>query len=138
MDNNKYLSHHGIKGQRWGVEHGPPYPVRRTAGGKPKTTSIVKSRLKEKAASRAEKKHEALKRSVINNPKRLYKNRSEFTDKEINEIMSRIEKNQRMKDLGEKEVQRGERAYRRLAGYLTTTVAAATAVRALYGFANIK
>lgn len=22
-----YLSHHGIKGQQWGVKHGPPYPI---------------------------------------------------------------------------------------------------------------
>lgn len=22
------LYHHGIKGQRWGVRHGPPYPLR--------------------------------------------------------------------------------------------------------------
>lgn len=25
--NSKYLEHHGIKGQRWGVENGPPYPL---------------------------------------------------------------------------------------------------------------
>lgn len=22
-----YLMHHGIKGQKWGVENGPPYPL---------------------------------------------------------------------------------------------------------------
>lgn len=25
--NNNYLCHHGIKGQRWGVRNGPPYPI---------------------------------------------------------------------------------------------------------------
>lgn len=23
----KYLFHHGIKGQKWGVQNGPPYPL---------------------------------------------------------------------------------------------------------------
>lgn len=27
LDNN--LSHHGIKGQKWGVKNGPPYPIKR-------------------------------------------------------------------------------------------------------------
>ena len=25
--NDTYLSHHGIKGQRWGKKNGPPYPI---------------------------------------------------------------------------------------------------------------
>ena len=24
---NSYLSHHGIKGQKWGIKNGPPYPI---------------------------------------------------------------------------------------------------------------
>lgn len=27
MSNKTYLMHHGIKGQKWGVENGPPYPL---------------------------------------------------------------------------------------------------------------
>ena len=27
MDDHIYLAHHGIKGQKWGVRHGPPYPI---------------------------------------------------------------------------------------------------------------
>ena len=26
-NDNDYLAHHGIKGQRWGVKNGPPYPL---------------------------------------------------------------------------------------------------------------
>lgn len=26
-DKNNYLSHHGVKGQEWGVRNGPPYPI---------------------------------------------------------------------------------------------------------------
>lgn len=29
-----YIAHHGIKGQQWGVLHGPPYPLKRTVSGK--------------------------------------------------------------------------------------------------------
>lgn len=25
----EYLKHHGIKGQKWGVKNGPPYPIKR-------------------------------------------------------------------------------------------------------------
>ncbi len=25
-----YISHHGIKGQKWGVQNGPPYPIEKT------------------------------------------------------------------------------------------------------------
>lgn len=27
-DYRSYLKHHGIKGQKWGVRHGPPYPIK--------------------------------------------------------------------------------------------------------------
>ncbi len=27
-----YLEHHGVKGQKWGVKHGPPYPLSRQKG----------------------------------------------------------------------------------------------------------
>ena len=27
-----YLQHHGVKGQQWGVRHGPPYPVDKNKG----------------------------------------------------------------------------------------------------------
>ena len=27
MHNNPYLAHHGIKGMKWGVKNGPPYPL---------------------------------------------------------------------------------------------------------------
>ena len=39
LDQN-YLSHHGIKGQKWGKKNGPPYPL------DSKTAERVKSKAK--------------------------------------------------------------------------------------------
>lgn len=119
--NNDHISHHGIKGQKWGVRRYRNSDGSLTESGK-------------KRYDRSEKKHEALKKKVINNPKKLYKHRDQFSEKEINEIISKVEKNQRMKDLGEKEVQRGQRAYQRSVNYLTATAAAVTAIGTIAAF----
>lgn len=34
MTYEMYLSHHGIKGQKWGVKNGPPYPLEQHSAGK--------------------------------------------------------------------------------------------------------
>ena len=31
MDTNNYLQHHGVEGQKWGKQHGPPYPLDKNA-----------------------------------------------------------------------------------------------------------
>ena len=38
-----FLAHHGIEGQRWGVKHGPPYPLdsETSTGNKLKTKDDV-------------------------------------------------------------------------------------------------
>lgn len=146
MDNNEYLSHHGIKGQKWGVEHGPPYPVRRGAGGAPKKTSIVKSRLSEAMAKRKEakavkreetaaEKHEKLRKEVINNPKKIYKNRDQFSQKELEEMIKRIEFDRKIKDVKIEEVKRGIDSYKRFQSVMNTTASLASNVQSIYNFA---
>lgn len=49
-DYRNYLSHHGIKGQKWGVMHGPPYPLEKA------TSSGIIKRAKKKADKKPEKK----------------------------------------------------------------------------------
>jgi hypothetical protein len=52
-EDSDYLMHHGIKGQKWGVENGPPYPLSPS-----KDYSAAEKRLNkvyEKAKSHAEK-----------------------------------------------------------------------------------
>lgn len=42
LDNYRtWLYHHGVKGQKWGVKNGPPYPIGENGGGSEK--SVVKS-----------------------------------------------------------------------------------------------
>lgn len=36
---NDYIAHHGIKGQKWGVRNGPPYPLSKGAKSSEKKTS---------------------------------------------------------------------------------------------------
>lgn len=44
----EYLYHHGIKGMNWGVRYGPPYPLKRGAGGR------ILSKIKRKKAKPVE------------------------------------------------------------------------------------
>ncbi len=149
-NNNEYLAHHGIKGQRWGVEHGPPYPVRRGSGGKPKTTNIVKSKLKEALEKRSEAKkakqtdresriarikdqyaerkaeaevrsHERLKERVVKNPALLYKNRKKFDRAEIDQLVKEIEFDRKLKDIRQAEIKRGLEQYKRVQEGFNTT-----------------
>jgi hypothetical protein len=52
------ISHHGIKGQRWGVMHGPPYPLSTT-----KHNSVVKKSKKERPSGSSEDKTSESKKS---------------------------------------------------------------------------
>lgn len=48
MSKYAYIAHHGIKGQKWGIQNGPPYPI--GSDGEPKGAHrhIVKSKLSDK------------------------------------------------------------------------------------------
>lgn len=164
MEEN-YLSHHGIKGQKWGVEHGPPYPVRRGTGGKPKTTSVVKSRLKaalnDRAESRKKKKdekekriaeikekkaqkeaekhvedYEKLKKQVVKHPKDLYKNKDSFSKEEIKKLIEEIEFDRKIQDVRDTEIQRGLDRYKRLGTGVQTTATLMKNLKEIYNVAS--
>lgn len=48
VSDGEFLSHHGIKGQKWGVKNGPPYPLTRVTKGSPKSTNEIYSKLSTK------------------------------------------------------------------------------------------
>lgn len=44
------LYHRGVKGQKWGVRNGPPYPLDRSGGRDPRVNALVNRRGSQKAA----------------------------------------------------------------------------------------
>lgn len=102
-----YLAHHQIKGAKWGVMHGPPYPLSRGKGGKlptvKKVTSEAKKRREEKKAqkaeSRAEEKKEQLRKYIVEHPNTLYKHKDMFSRSELEDILKEIDFDQKLKDV---------------------------------------
>lgn len=96
------LAHHGIKGQRWGKQNGPPYPL--NSEGREKFKKQVK-KFKEAAKKKLNKKIESDKkyriiekqkraekrrRKILNDPKKLYKHKDEFTTDEIYDAIDKL------------------------------------------------
>ena len=80
---NEELYHHGIKGQRWGVRRFQNADGTRTAAGK----------------RRRAKEEPDLEKSL--DPKVLYKNRDKLSDKELNDKLNRLKKENELKKLSE-------------------------------------
>lgn len=76
-DYRGYLSHHGIKGQKWGEQNGPPYPLSTKMHN-----MVVKGRQK-----RAEKRRQ----KILHDPKKLTKHATEFSKEEIDEAIAKID-----------------------------------------------
>lgn len=99
---SNYISHHGIKGQSWGVRNGPPYPLKRTSSG-----AIDTSRKKKKKASNdtlygAEPNSSNESVFDTNNPKarkKLKKQVRYMDSKDIDELISRLNKEKNLKQL---------------------------------------
>ena len=73
-----YLAHHGVEGQQWGVQNGPPYPLE----GKGKRNFIKQARENRKAKRR---------KKILKDPKKLVKYQDEFTVDEINDALKKID-----------------------------------------------
>lgn len=118
MYDNNYLAHEGVAGMRWGVRHGPPYPLLRNAAGKLKARAQAKRKAKSEArAAKAEAKtaksaeevaakREGLKTYLREHPAELYKHRNDLTKEEVDKIMSQIEWDRRVKDISAAEHKR--------------------------------
>lgn len=108
-----YLAHHQIKGARWGVMHGPPYPLVRGKGGaKPKIKKVTKAAIKraekqaEEGISGAEKKKAELRKYIVEHPNKLYKHKEMFSREELEDIMKEIDFDRKLKDVKRNEFSR--------------------------------
>lgn len=145
------LYHHGIKGQSWGVENGPPYPL--NAAGKRKFRERLKARMKqgteaakrkiseasrvhkenkaarkaakieEKEAERAAKRQKTLD-TLAKSPTALYKNRDAYTTEELKKALDRINTEQKLHEMSVKELSRGKEILDTVVGYGQTAVKA--------------
>lgn len=93
-----YLSHHGIKGQKWGRRNGPPYPLSSevhkavVTGKSTKSKKINKKKIADKVRENRRKK-------IMHDPKKLYKHASEFSKKEIDDAYEKLQSMNRVKQL---------------------------------------
>ena len=134
------LYHHGIKGQSWGAQNGPPYPL--NAAGKASFRKRLKARMKaavddrkqrraakkaakleEKEAAKAEKRKETLDK-LATSPTALYKNRSAYTTQELKDALDRINTEQKLHEMSMKELNRGKEVLDTIIGYGQTAVKA--------------
>lgn len=129
------LQHHGIAGQKWGRQHGPPYPLARSASKKIRSgQKISKSeakalREKDKAVKRINKavakKEKQEKREARNESrsaerilrkkakyaktaKSLYKHRSMYSQEEIENCLKKFEWEGKIKDYKQKDFTRAK------------------------------
>lgn len=90
------LSHHGILGQKWGKKNGPPYPLdSKVSTGKRLKDTIGKiSKKKKKSKQQVYKSNdEAIKSRDYDY---ISKHKDQFSTKEMNEIMNRVQTEERM------------------------------------------
>lgn len=80
-----YLAHHGVEGQQWGVQNGPPYPLE--GKGKKNFIKQVKENRKKKRRKR-----------IMKDPKKLVKYQDEFTVEELDEALKKIDAVNRVRE----------------------------------------
>lgn len=110
------LYHHGADGQKWGVRHGPPYPLdpspaKQAIRKKKSLLTILKDRHKGKQLRKAKKEKERERnenRKVIESgdAKQILKRKNKLTEEELRESLTRLELTERIKSYNSEKIQR--------------------------------
>lgn len=113
-DYQDILEHYGVGGQKWGVRHGPPYPLEKDSKKRLKKVKkeVDKARKKEEAEKRKEEKakadYERKKNQYSKTAKTLYKHRDMYTKEEIKNILERFEWEDRIKNYAASDLRRAK------------------------------
>lgn len=92
------LAHEGIKGMRWGIRRGPPYPLKR--GIKTPIKSVQKS---------AAKKEPASKSATTSKPSKTSTSIRDLSDDELRRVISRLQMEKQYKELTAKQKSAGRK-----------------------------
>lgn len=149
---SNFLEHHGIAGQKWGKQHGPPYPLDRSAAKQAKLKEKAKARqAKEKektkkriakAQKKAEKKYQneakdaerkaektaKQKSKYSKTAESLYKHRDMYSYQEIAEALQKFEWENRIKDYMDKDMIRAKNKAEAMAKTTESVVKFATSM----------
>ncbi len=87
------IAHHGILKQKWGVRHGPPYPL--------DESDKTQAQKKAAAADKKEEKSESSSKGSSSSSSSSSKKKSvdEMTDKELNDAINRLRNEKTYKEL---------------------------------------
>ena len=139
MSTYGYLSHHGVKDMTWGVQNGPPYPLdpnprkqkekKKIAARRSSLSAKIKKRRKLKKQQKSpyekvvvtnrgggeKKRTEQIEKQANRKDTfrvtadAVYKNRSKYTNNELNDIITRLNYEQRLIELSAPKKTRGQK-----------------------------
>lgn len=122
IEYEEFLEHHGVDGQKWGVTHGPPYPLDKNAARQARKKEKAEKRKQRERFKRLKKarkvraKNQAAKKKAVEKeakeqeklqkkkdkvlkrgtPSKVFKNRNLFTKDDLNSTFDRFDWEQKL------------------------------------------